>query len=242
MHNRFANAIMALAAGALLLTSAAAARTLQLAPALVSLKSDEGVTILERARFKAPYVDLSMQFVTQKTQSFCGVASIVMVLNALDVDAPSQPEYEPYRVFTQDDFFNEETEKVRPRALIDRRGMTVDQIGGLLKVHGASARVIHASDSSLEDFRARAREQLAAKGKYLIVNYFRQTLEQERGGHISPVAAYDETSDRFLILDVARYKYPPVWVTAADLYAAMNTPDSDNQMRSRGFVLIDGAL
>ena len=30
------------------------------------------------------------------------------------------------------------------------------------------------------------------------------------------------------------------WVKAADLYAAMNTPDSDNQMRSRGFVLIDG--
>ncbi len=240
MRMKFTSGLIALALAGLLAAPAAMARTLALAPALVSLKSDEGVAILNRASARAPYIDLSMQFVTQKTQSFCGVASIVMVLNALDVDAPSQPEYEPYRVFTQDDFFNEETEKVRPRALIDRRGMTVDQIGGLLGVHGAQARVIHASDTNLEEFRRLAKEQLTAKGKYLIVNYFRQTLAQERGGHISPVAAYDEMSDRFLILDVARYKYPPVWVTAADLYAAMNTPDSDNNMRSRGFVLIDG--
>ena len=40
------------------------------------------------------------------------------------------------------------------------------------------------------------------------------------------------------ILDVARYKYPPVWVGAADLFDAMNTRDADNQNRTRGFVLI----
>ena len=45
-------------------------------------------------------------------------------------------------------------------------------------------------------------------------------------------------TDRFLVLDVSRYKYPPVWVEADDLYAAMNTPDSDNQNRTRGFVLV----
>jgi glutathione-S-conjugate glycine hydrolase len=37
---------------------------------------------------------------------------------------------------------------------------------------------------------------------------------------------------------VSRYKYPPVWVKADELYAAMNTPDSDNQNRTRGFVLV----
>ena len=121
MRMKFTSGLIALALAGLLAAPAAMARTLALAPALVSLKSDEGVAILNRASARAPYIDLSMQFVTQKTQSFCGVASIGMVLNALDVDAPSQPEYEPYRVFTQDDFFNEETEKVRPRALIDRR-------------------------------------------------------------------------------------------------------------------------
>jgi hypothetical protein len=241
MRDRFFRWTAAALLSACISASPVVARTLELAPALVALNSDAGVAMLDKATARASYVDLSMQFVTQQTQSFCGVASIVMVLNALDVDAPLQKEYAPYRVFTQDGFFNEETEKVRPRALIDRRGMTVDQVGGLLGVHGAQARVIHASYTSLDEFRRLAVQQLSTKGHYLIVNYARQSLAQERGGHISPVAAYDEGSDRFLILDVARYKYPPVWVKAADLYAAMNTPDFDNSMRSRGFVLIDGA-
>ena len=53
---------------------------------------------------------------------------------------------------------------------------------------------------------------LAEPNRYVIVNYLRRTLGQERGGHISPLAAYDADADRFLILDVSRYKYPPVWV------------------------------
>ena len=64
------------------------------------------------------------------------------------------------------------------------------------------------------------------------------TIGQEIGGHISPLAAYDDESDRFLILDVARYKYPPVWVKASDLFDAMNTPDAANDNRRRGFVLV----
>ena len=40
------------------------------------------------------------------------------------------------------------------------------------------------------------------------------------------------------MLDVARYKYPPVWVRAEDLFAAMDTTDADNQNRTRGYVLV----
>jgi hypothetical protein len=79
---------------------------------------------------------------------------------------------------------------------------------------------------------------LAADGQYVLVNFLRSAIGEEQFGHISPLAAYDAASDRFLILDVSRYKYPPVWVTAADLFRAMNTPDSDNQNRSRGYVII----
>lgn len=54
-----------------------------------------------------------MQFVTQNNQAYCGVASIVMVLNALSIPAPVAQEYSPYHVFTQDNFFNkEQTKKV----------------------------------------------------------------------------------------------------------------------------------
>jgi hypothetical protein len=42
------------------------------------------------------------------------------------------------------------------------------------------------------------------------------------------------------MLDVARYKYPPAWVKAADLWQAMNTEDSDAQAK-RGFVVVSRA-
>jgi Phytochelatin synthase len=41
-----------------------------------------------------------------------------------------------------------------------------------------------------------------------------------------------------LILDVPRYKYPPVWVTASKLFDAMDAPDRGNQNRTRGYVLV----
>jgi Phytochelatin synthase len=65
----------------------------------------------------------------------------------------------------------------------------------------------------------------------------RKTIGQERGGHISPIAAYNQRTDRFLILDVSRYKYPPVWVKAIDLWQAIKTTDSDSG-KTRGFVLV----
>jgi hypothetical protein len=49
---------------------------------------------------------------------------------------------------------------------------------------------------------------LGQKDHFVLVNYSRKTIGQERGGHISPLAAYDSKTHRFLVLGVARYKYP----------------------------------
>jgi Phytochelatin synthase len=176
--------------------------------------------------------------VTQKNQAYCGVASLTMVLNALGVSAPSTPEFEPFKTFTQDNLLNDETEKVLPKEVLAKIGMTLDQIGQLLTTFGVKADVHHTADTSLDEFRKLATEAVGTPNRYVIVNYLRRAIGQERGGHISPLAAYDADTDRFLVLDVSRYKYPPVWVEADDLYAAMNTPDSDNQNRTRGFVLV----
>jgi len=78
---------------------------------------------------------------------------------------------------------------------------------------------------------------LSSPGAFLVVNYQRQEVGQDAQGHFSPVAAYDARTDRFLILDVSRYAYPPVWVPASRLWNAMKTVDSDSGM-SRGFVVI----
>jgi hypothetical protein len=225
--------------GLYLLCETAFAKTLPLPENLISLTSEQGEHLLLDSEARQAYWPLSVQFVTQKNRAYCGVASIVMVLNALGVEAPSSPEFEPFNTFTQDNVFNEATEQVLPEAVLMKQGMTLDQIGRLLEVHPVKAEVRHAGDSSLEKFRQVAREYLGKKDHYVIVNYLRRAIGQERGGHISPLAAYDADTDRFLILDVSRYKYPPVWVGAAELFAAMNTiADHDSDSKTRGFVLI----
>ena len=42
------------------------------------------------------------------------------------------------------------------------------------------------------------------------------------------------------MMDVARYKYPPVWVDAAALYKAMNTKDIVSG-KTRGMLLVTAA-
>jgi hypothetical protein len=232
-------AIFRLACSLCLLASLARAETLPLPSKLTDLNSDQGEKyLLESSALKA-YFPISSNFVTQKTQAYCGVASIVMVLNALRAPAPTTPEYQPYRTFTQDNLLNDGTDAVLPREMLARQGMTLDQLGGLLTLHHPVAiEVRHAAEGGLDAFRAAARDYLGQKDRFVIVNYLRKTIGQEIGGHISPLAAYDSQADRFLILDVARYKYPPVWVKASDLFDAMNTPDPANAGKTRGYVLI----
>jgi hypothetical protein len=217
---------------------AARADSLPLPANLIDFNSTVGEHYLIEAGANADYFPLASQFVTQKTQAYCGVASLTMVLNAIGAQAPSTPEYEPYKYFTQDNVLNAETDAILPREVLARQGTTLDQLGALVAHHGFVGEVHHAGDETLDAFRARASESLSAGDRYVIVNYLRKALGQQIGGHISPLAAYDEKQDRFLIMDVARYKYPPVWVSSSDLYAAMNTADAANGSKTRGYVLV----
>ena len=218
--------------------SGALAETLPLPAGLTDFSSHDGETFLLESNAREAYFPISIHFVTQKTQAYCGVASMVMVLNALNVPAPTTPAYEPYHTFTQDNVLDDKTDTVLPRDVLARQGMTLDQLGALLALHPVAVEVHHAADGGLDAFRAAARAALGTNDHFVIVNYLRKILGQQTGGHISPLAAYDEKTDRFLILDVARYKYPPVWVKAYDLFDAMNTPDPSNGGKTRGFVVV----
>ena len=221
-----------------LASGAARADSLPLPANLIDFNSPAGERYLIEASANADYFPLASQFVTQKTQAYCGIASLTMVLNALGAKAPSAPEYEPYNYFTQDNVLNAQTDAILTREVLARQGTTLDQLGAIVAHHGLASEVHHAGDETLEAFRALAHDSLSVGGRYVIVNYLRKALGQQIGGHISPLAAYDEKQDKFLIMDVARYKYPPVWVASADLYAAMNTPDLVNAGKTRGYVLV----
>ncbi len=220
--------------------------TLPLSPALIPLNSIEGEKILLDSQARADYFLLSSQFVTQSNQAYCGVASSVMILNALGLPAPESSQYKPFKVFTQENFFagggdpsqnRLETKQVVSPEIVSRRGMTLGQLGGLLTSHGAKVQVYYGSDLDLNQFRSFLIQNLSMRDNFVIINYLRKSIGQERGGHISPIAAYSQQTDRFLILDVSRYKYPPVWVKAIDLWQAIRTIDSDSG-KTRGFVLV----
>ncbi|MFK0732529.1 MAG: phytochelatin synthase family protein [Gloeotrichia echinulata DVL01] len=213
-------------------------QTLTVSPNLINFSSDAGESLLFTSRARVDFIPLSMQFVTQNNQAYCGVASIVMVLNSLGIPAPVAPQYSPYQFFTQENFFtNEKTQAVITQELVARQGMTLEQLGGLLASYDVNVKVYHAADSNIEDFRKITVANLKQKGNFVIVNYLRKEINQEKGGHISPLAAYNEETDRFLIMDVSRYKYPPVWVKTAELWKAMNTIDSVSG-KTRGFVFV----
>ena len=225
----------------LLMMAGASADTLALPDRLIALSSPQGEEYLLESKAIETYVPISVTFETQKTQAYCGVASMVMALNALKAPAPTSPEYQPYAMFTQDNLLDASTDAILPREVIARQGLTLDQLGGILALHPVAVEVHHAEPGGLDGFRKAASAYLAAPNHVVVVNYLRMALKQERGGHISPLAAYDAKSDRFLILDVARYKYPPVWVAAPDLFAAMDTTDAANDNKTRGYVLVANA-
>jgi glutathione gamma-glutamylcysteinyltransferase len=62
-------------------------------------------------------------------------------------------------------------------------------------------------------------------------------MVQTGTGHFSPIGGYHAGQDMVLILDVARFKYPPHWVPLQLLWEAMNTTD-DSTGLLRGYLLL----
>jgi Phytochelatin synthase len=197
---------------------------------LVAVESPAGRELLADKDFVADHESLTKNFESQSRPAFCGVASSVIVLNALGRSGPR---------LTQATFFTDSANKVRSSLQVTFGGMSLAELGDLLRAHGAEVTLFYASDASLAAFREIARTNLETPGDFLLVNYQRAALGQEKTGHISPVAAYHSATDRLLILDVAAYKYPPVWVSTKALWDAMNTMDSASG-RTRGFLVVRG--
>lgn len=216
---------------------------------LISVKSEAGRRMLAECGVTA-HAALQEHFVGQVALTWCSAASSVIVLNALRGDQSlDQPR------------FLDLANAVVQAENVGRCGMTLEELGHALRLHGAQVEVFHAESYELDHFRAVAESHeldhlravaesyeydhfrdvatrnLARPDDFIVVNYLRDVIGQQRGGHFSPLAAYHAASDRFLILDVAAYKYEPVWVRADDLWRAMAAVDSVSG-RSRGFMTI----
>jgi hypothetical protein len=205
---------------------------------VIGLDTAEGERLLTESTSKSDFAKLVSTFVTQERGSFCGVASAVTVLNALPIKLPEGNL--PGPMYTQQNFFDEATSKVMSADEAARGGMTLAQLGNLLQTHSVNVELVYATDISVDDMRSRLSKNMATANDFVIVNYNRGELMQESMGHISPLGAYHAASDRFLVLDVARYKYPPQWVRADALHRAMQSTDIASG-KSRGFVIVTPA-
>jgi acyl dehydratase len=79
-------------------------------------------------------------------------------------------------------------------------------------------------------------ENLKRRGDYVVVNYWRQAVGQQGGGHISPLAAYDPESDSLLVLDVNPASAGWVWMPTSTLIKGMRTFD---KVENRGYIHVE---
>jgi glutathione gamma-glutamylcysteinyltransferase len=185
------------------------------------------------------FFSLIQQFSTQSEPAYCGLTTLVMVLNALSVDA-LQPWKGPWRWFSE--------EMLNCCVALDdvkQSGITLQDFDCLARCQGLTLELAYADDDGLAKFREAVQEacventQDDGEGpeKVLAVSYSRKVLSQTGSGHFSPIAAYDPVSDQVLILDTARFKYGAHWTKLELLYNAMKPIDVDTG-KSRGYALM----
>ena len=204
---------------------------------LVFVTTEEGTQRLFGADLKGDYVPLVTYMVSEEVVTFCGPATVTIVANSLGLPAPESTRWAPYHLWTEDELFEAAGQKPKIFGEVMSVGLTLAERGQFIENVGMTPEVHFASDLSEDSFRDLVKATLADPRKRLIVNYDRQEFGEIGTGHISPIGAYDAATDSVLILDVARYKYPPKWVPLAGMLAAMMHDDPSSQ-KSRGTVVI----
>jgi hypothetical protein len=221
----------------LVFVTAADATTLPLPSNLISLSLPTGTLLFNRSYKSNYFWPLMIHFESQQNRTYCSIASSVIVLNALNVTPPTDEILAPFYLFTQNNFFTPAVTNILPAEKVKKSGATLAEISQALKTFSVHVQTFYADKIAAQQFRDIAKNVIRHNQGYIIVNFYRPGLHEDGGGHMSPLAAYDVKTDRFLLLDVARFRYAPVWVTTADLWHAMDTVDPDAKAY-RGFVII----
>lgn len=200
---------------------------------IIDAASPEGVAFFKRDTTPNA-IKLLSHYTTQQTLSYCGIASAVMVLNASNKAPSIDKQHTPYHYFTQDNFFDEQVTAIVTPEEVEKNGINLNQLSEALQSFGLSARPYYSNEFTEQTFKHLLTTAIANQ-QFIIVNFLRTNLQQIGNGHHSPLAAYDEETDRFLLLDVARYKYSAYWIKSHDLWLAVHTIDGDNY---RGVIII----
>jgi len=199
--------------------------------------SAEGTSRLQRSCAKENFWNLVRYYESQIGPTYCGIATSVIALNALSIEALESPVLGEYRMFTQEEFFTKSVSAIINQKVVNERGLVLEELTDILKIFPLKVFKYEAKDLSIEEVRKLIVSALKNPHQCVLALYLRSELNQEGSGHWSPLAAYDSESDSFLVLDVAKYKYPPMWINATAFIHSMQT--ENNVGKSRGFIIID---
>jgi hypothetical protein len=156
----------------------------------------------------------------QKNPSFCGPTSVINVMRSLGMSAE------------QSTVLQDTGEKTTLGMLWG--GITLDRLAEVArKKTNKTVTVLRDLDAAA--FRDHLKHVNDPDRRY-IANFNRGPLFAKAGGHHSPLAAYLETEDLVLVLDV-NDSYKPWLVKSDRLLAAINTRDKATA-KSRGLLLI----
>jgi hypothetical protein len=207
-------------------------------PPATAFSSEKGQLIFAQSLAEGNakgFFKLIEQFRTQDEPAYCGLGTLTMVLNSLNVD-PKRQWKGPWRWFHESML-----DCCEPLELIQKQGLTFQKLVCLAKCNGAAVREFQARASSEDMFRQHLQKALSGEHERIVVSYSRKQFSQTGDGHFSPIGAYHAASDSALILDVARFKYPPHWVPVPMLWRAMMDYKDSVTKEERGYMLLCSA-
>lgn len=205
---------------------------------LTPLNSLSGRQLLKEA-LASPHAEsywrLVEHFINQSDPAYCGVTSLCMALNAMSID-PLVRWRGGWRYYANEDVLLDRC--CLNSEVLRRIGITMDQFCTLATCHGVNVSMKRADDTGIEVFRENVKNTVSSTHNTLVASFSRASLGQTGDGHFSPVAAYHLDSDQVLIMDVARFKYPPYWCSIEDLHKSM-VPTDEATLKSRGWFVLE---
>ncbi|KAG1701883.1 hypothetical protein DVH05_010374 [Phytophthora capsici] len=182
------------------------------------------------------YFPLAEQFITQAEPAFCGLATLAMCLNALQID-PGRLWKGPWRWFSEELF-----DCCTSLSVAKEKGISMSEFICLARCNGVLTEDYRATnDFTLEQFREIVKRSCATNSEIVVLNYSRKVLGQTGDGHFSPIGGYHAERDMVLLMDVARFKYPPHWVKLSRVFEAMQRMDPSMDLPRGLVVLKEGA-
>ncbi len=233
---------------------------------VVPFHSNLGEQYLISSKYRQVFFRLAQCFIHQQHVTTCGVASSVMVLNAIYVQKQIKRPLDTASMFknvttnvsmanfiwTEQNFFENTQDVLNQDEIMGKvtdhhneynLGMRLYKLSSALNIVLTNIHmqailyyVNKTTEQNLNEFRRLIKDVMNSQNRYIITNYNLNIQCTELNcGHFSPIAAYDEVSDRLLLLDPWASFSPWVWVKLADFYSSMNTRDGDNY---RGYIVI----